>query len=400
MSLATDFRPTKLEEICGQKHIIGENTALFKLIKNGDISHSMFFGPAGSGKTTLAKVIAKEIGMEFYELDGTSLKVDDIRKILDRHKGALLKPLIFIDEVHRLSRTQQEVLLIPMENNDAVIIGASTENPYFVLSSGIRSRSMLFEFKELTNDDLMSLFIRVQNTLKFSIEDEAKNYLINSSAGDGRAMLNLLEFALKVDTNITITTLKELRSFPLKDGVSSDDTHYILSSAMIKSLRGSDINASLYYLARLIDGGESADFIARRLVIFASEDIGNAVPNALTIATNTLMAVSKIGYPEASIILAQCVVYLASCPKSNSSYKAINLALKYVKENPKLSVPTYLINTHPDKKNYLYPHDYGGYVDQIYTQIPLNFYYSQGIGFEKKLNEWHETIIDMWNKDN
>lgn len=392
MSLATDFRPVKLEEICGQKHIVGKNTALFKLIKSKEIPHCMFFGPAGSGKTTLAKVIAKEIGMEFYELDGTNLKVDEIRKILDRHKGSLLKPLIFIDEVHRLSKTQQEILLIPMENSEAKVIGASTENPYFVLSSGIRSRSMLFEFKELTNSDLNELFVRVQNSLKFSINDDAKNYLISSSAGDARAMLNLLEFALKISTNIELTTLKELRNIALKDGVSSDDTHYNLASAMIKSLRGSDIDASIYYLARLIDGGESADFIARRLVIFASEDIGNAVPNALTIATNTLVAVSKIGYPEARIILAQCAVYLASCPKSNSSYKAINSALKYIQENPKLSIPTHLINSHPDKKNYLYPHDFGGYVDQIYLEKNLKFYESSDIGFEQKLNLWHKDI--------
>ena len=169
-----------------------------------------------------------------------------------------------------------------MENNEATIIGASTENPYFVLSSGIRSRSMLFEFKPLTSSDLDELLQRVQNKLKFSIENDAKTYLLNSSGGDARAMLNLLDFALEISKNITLKTLKELRAFPLKDGVSSDDTHYNLSSALIKSLRGSDIDASIYYLARLIDGGESADFIARRLVIFASEDISNANPVSYT----------------------------------------------------------------------------------------------------------------------
>lgn len=395
MSLANDFRPKNLDEICGQKHIIAKDKALYKLIKGGEIPHLMFFGPAGSGKTTLAKVIANELNMEFYELDGTSLKVDEIRKILSNHKGTLLKPLIFIDEVHRLSKTQQEVLLIPMESGVATIIGASTENPYFVLSSGIRSRSMLFEFKPLTNDDLTELFNRVQNDLKFTIDSDAKNYLIGSSAGDGRAMLNLLDYALKINTNISLTTLKELRSHPLKDGVSSDDTHYDLASAMIKSLRGSDINASLYYVARLIDGGESADFIARRLVIFASEDIGNANPNALNLATNTLIAVSKIGYPEARIIIAQCVVYLASSPKSDSSYKAINEALDFVANKPKLKIPNYLINTNPAKKDYLYPHDFGGWVKQDYTEIPLNFYHSKGIGFEKNLNDWHEALLNL-----
>ncbi|PSM52985.1 recombination factor protein RarA [Campylobacter blaseri] len=388
MGLALEFRPKTIEEICGQSHIVGEDKPLYKLIKMGEIPHIMLFGPAGSGKTTLAKVIANELNMDFFELDGSSLKVEDIRKILDRYKGNLIKPLIFIDEVHRLSKTQQEVLLIPMENNGAVVIGASTENPFFVLSSGIRSRSMLFEFKPLTNEDLSKLLNRVQEKLEFNIEEEAKDYLINSSGGDARAMLNLLDYALKINSKIELATLKELRAMPIKDGVSSQDTHYSLTSAMIKSLRGSDINAALYYLAKLIDGGESADFIGRRLVIFASEDIGNANPNALNLATNTLISVSKIGYPEAMLILSQCVVYLASSPKSNSSYKAIKRAIKYVKENRALEIPKYLINTDPEKKNYLYPHDYNGYVEQVYLEKELEFYESSGIGFEKTLQDW------------
>lgn len=397
MNLALDFRPKNIDEICGQKHIIAKDKALYALIKSGKIPHIMLFGPAGSGKTTLAKVIANELDTSFYELDGSSLKVEDIRKILNLHKNSLIKPVIFIDEVHRLSKTQQEILLIPMENNEATIIGASTENPYFVLSSGIRSRSMLFEFKPLTSSDLDELLQRVQNKLKFSIENDAKTYLLNSSGGDARAMLNLLDFALEISKNISLKTLKELRAFPLKDGVSSDDTHYNLASALIKSLRGSDIDASIYYLARLIDGGESADFIARRLVIFASEDISNANPSALNLATNTLLAVSKIGYPEARIILSQCVVYLASSPKSNSSYKAINEALKYIKNNPKLNVPRYLINTDPAIKNYLYPHDFGGFVDQDYLEIPLKFYFANDIGFEKTLNLWYKKVTKKLN---
>jgi len=391
-NLALEFRPKTLEEFCGQKHIISENKPLYKLIKNGQIPHLIFFGPAGCGKTTLAKVIANEVGMEFYELDGASIKVETIRKILDRHKDALIKPLIFIDEVHRLSKTQQEVLLIPMENDRAVVIGASTENPYFVLSSGIRSRSMLFEFHALSNADLLSLVKMLEKKLNFRIAEDAQNYLISSSSGDARAMLNLLMYALSVSEEISLSTLKDLRPFALKDGVSSSDTHYNLASAFIKSLRGSDVNAALYYLARLIDGGESADFIARRMVILSSEDIGNANPNALNIATNTLTAVSKIGYPEARIILAQCAVYLACSPKSNSSYEAINSALEYVKNEPKLKIPTYLINSHEDIKNYLYPHDFGGFVEQKYLAKELNFYNSKGIGFEKTLDEWIEKL--------
>lgn len=392
IALALEFRPKSIEQICGQKHLVGETSALYKLIKNKSMPHCMFFGPAGSGKTTLAKVIANELQMDFYELDGASLKVEEIRKIIANYKNGLLKPLIFIDEVHRLSKTQQEILLIPMENQQALIIGASTENPYFVLSSGIRSRSMLFEFYELKSDDLLELLIKTKEKLKFQIEKEAQEYLIHSSSGDARAMLNLLDFALKIEQNITLKTLKELRAYALKDGVSSDDTHYNLASALIKSLRGSDTDAAIYYLARLIDGGESADFIARRLVIFSSEDIGNANPNALNLATSTLQAVSKIGYPEARIILAQCVVFLSSCPKSNSSYEAINEALKYVQEAPKLQIPKYLINNLKESQNYLYPHNFGGFIQQKYLEKPLKFYKSKNIGFEKTLSEWLEKI--------
>ena len=389
-NLAQTLRPKKLEDIIGQTHILSKDKPLYKLIKKGSLPHLFFYGPAGCGKTTVAKIIANELGSDFYYLDATSIKVDEIRKILKTHKNSLIKPTIFIDEVHRLSKTQQEVLLLPMESNEALILGASTENPYYTLTSGIRSRSMLFEFKAIKKEEFEKLFIRIEKELGIKINKEAKEYLVDSSAGDVRALLNLLEFGLKADESLDVKTLKELRPEALKDGVSSSDTHYNLASALIKSLRGSDIDASLYYLARLIDGGESADFIARRLVIFSSEDIGNANPHALNLATSTLMAVKNIGYPEARIILAQCVVYLASSPKSNSSYKAINKALDYVKNNPPLPVPNHLKS--PPSKDYLYPHNFGGYVEQKYLEKDLNFYESFGVGFEKTLNEWLEKI--------
>jgi len=293
-----------------------------------------------------------------------------------------------------LSKTQQEVLLIPMENNEAIIIGASTENPYFSLTAGIRSRSMLFEFNSLTADDLEKLINRVQIEVEFTIDNDAKSYLIASSSGDSRALLNLLEFAIKVEKHITMKNLKSLRPTMLKDGVSSDDTHYNLASAMIKSIRGSDIDASLYYLARLIDGGESPEFIARRLVISSSEDIGNANPNALNLATSTMLAVSRIGYPESRIILSQCVIYLASSPKSNSAYIAINATQKYIEHQEKLEIPDHLKS--PSPTGYLYPHEYGGWVEQSYLTKELDFYDSKGIGFEKTLNEWVKKIK---NKD-
>ena len=386
---ALKFRPKTLDEICGQKEFI----AIFKkFIANKKVPHSIFYGVAGCGKTSFARAIAKEMEYDFYEFDGGNLKIDDFRKILKNHENSLNKPLFFIDEIHRLSKTQQEALLIPMENYHAIIIGASTENPYFALSSGIRSRSMLFEFKPLCSADFETLLVRVGKDIKFQIDDDAKAYLIKSSCGDARSFLNLLEFAVGIDEKITLQTLKALRANAAGEGAHNDDTHYDIISALIKSMRGSDENATIYYLARLIQAGESADFIARRMVIFASEDIGNANPNALNLATNTLMAVSKIGFPEARIILSQCAIYLAHSPKSNSSYQAINAALSYVKSESVLKIPPYLINTAPEKKFYKYPHDFGGWVDQKYLELPLKFYKSNGIGFEKTLDEWLRNL--------
>ncbi|HEF3570607.1 TPA: replication-associated recombination protein A [Campylobacter upsaliensis] len=383
MSLALTFRPNNLDEILGQNDLV----EVFKrFIAMQKLPHSLFFGVAGSGKTSFARVVAKEFGLDFYEFDGGNFKLEELRKILENYKNSLYKPLIFIDEIHRLSKTQQEMLLIPMENYRLILIGASTENPYFVLSQGIRSRSMLFHFKALGVEELELLLKKVQKNLNFTLDDDAKDFLLKS--GDARSMLNLIEFVLVLEQkHINLKNLKKLRNTTNSEGVSSKDTHYLLASALIKSLRGSDADAALYYLARLIDGGESADFIARRLVIFASEDIGNADSKALILATSTLEAVKNIGYPEARIILAQCVIYLASAMKSNSSYKAINEALHFVRNNPPLPIPAYLNNNAPQSKDYLYPHNFGGYVEQKYLSQALKFYYSKGIGEEKILLE-------------
>lgn len=387
--LSNKYRPKSLETFIGQSHIIGKDKALYKLIKKRDIPHLFFYGKPGTGKTTLAKIIAREINTDYYYFNATSIKIEDLRKVFDKYSNSLIKPLIFIDEVHRLSKNQQEVLLPIMENYDAIIIGASTENPFFTLTSAIRSRSFLYEFKPFTKEEMQKILDISLNDLDVSIDDIAKEYLIISSSGDARAMLTLLNFSSKVSTNIDIDLLKELRENVIGDGVSSSDTHYDLASAMIKSMRGSDVDAALYYMARLINGGESVDFITRRLVIFASEDIGNANPNALNLAVNTMIACNKIGYPESRIILSQCIIYLTSSPKSNSAYKAVNKALEMIKAGKVLDIPKHLDSQHI---GYLYPHDFGGYVEQKYLNEDLNLYNSSNIGFEKSLNEWVEKI--------
>ncbi len=394
-NLALKYRPKRLNEIIGQKDILGENGVLKRLIERQKLSHTFFYGPPGSGKTTLARIIATEFQRPFYEMNATSLKIEELRKIFKEYSNALQKPLIFIDEVHRLSKNQQEVLLPFMENNSALIIGASTENPYYSLTAAMRSRSHLFELKSVNSADMLKQLDKVLIVENISLNGEVKEYLVLSSGGDVRAMLNLLESAIAIEETITIEILKQIRPHAMQAGSSESESHYDLTSAMIKSIRGSDINASIYYLARLIDGGEPAEFIARRLAILASEDIGNANPPALNLASSTLNIVKHIGYPEARISLSQLVIYLASSPKSNSAYSAINSALSAIKSGELYPIPAHIKT---GSKDYLYPHDNGGWVKQSYSLKNLNFYDTKKVGFEKRLFEWHEKITSMPSK--
>lgn len=387
--LALDNRPKSIKDFIGQKHLVGPNKPISNMIKNNTLMHCFFYGPPGVGKTSLAKILAKELGYEFLEFNATSIKIDDLRQQISKYKGTLIKPIVFIDEIHRLNKNQQEVLLPIMENFEAIIFGASTYNPYSSLTNAIRSRSIIFEFKALNKEELIEILENTVKKYNISINEDSKQYIINTSNGDARAMLNLLDLS---KNNTNIENLKQIRPISLNEGVSEDSTHYDLISAMIKSIRGSDENAAIYYLARLIVAGENPDFIARRLVILASEDIGNANPNALNIATNTMLSVAKIGYPEARILLSQCVIYLAASPKSNTSYKAINDAITFVKDNPKHKVPSNIQHFH---KNYKYPHNFGGYVKQNYMPYDIKaikFVKWSNIGFEKNLQEWVEKI--------
>ncbi|MEA2100511.1 MAG: replication-associated recombination protein A [Campylobacterota bacterium] len=383
------LRPKSFDEMVGQEHLSSPSAPLRILCEKGVLGHSFFYGSAGTGKTSIARIIATSMDLPFYEFNATSLKIEQLRKIFEQYKNTLQKPLIFIDEVHRLAKNQQEVLLPVMENNSVLIIGASTENPFFSLTSAIRSRSMLFELNNIDNNALDSLLIKAIESTEINCDEDAKEYLVKSSGGDARAMLKLLEFSSNINKDITLEILKSLRPYALSTGSSEAGVHYDLTSAMIKSIRGSDMDASIYYLARLIEGGESADFIARRLVILASEDIGNANPQALTLTTSCMTSVSKIGYPEARIILSQAVVYLCASPKSNSSYLAINKAIKSVKDGVLLDIPN---NITQQNSGYQNPHDFGGYVKQKYLLKTLKFIELKTIGYEKKMKEWVENL--------
>jgi len=376
--LAERIRPKTLEDYISQQHLVGPNGALTTQIKNGIIPSLIFWGPPGTGKTTLANIIATESKRPFYTLSAISSGVKDVREVIEKAKqsGGLFtskNPILFIDEIHRFSKSQQDSLLGAVEKGCVTLVGATTENPSFEVIPALLSRCQVYTLNPFDKNDLVALLERAIATDKeFStkkIELKETEALLRLSGGDGRKLLNIFELIVNSENteNIVITNDLVMNKVQ-KNTVLYDKTgeqHYDIISAFIKSIRGSDPNAAVYWLARMIEGGEDVKFIARRMVILASEDIGNANPTALVMANTTFQTVNIIGYPEARIILSQCVTYLASSAKSNASYMAINRAQQVVKQTGDLSVPMAIRNA-PTKlmkdlgygKGYDYAHDH------------------------------------------
>lgn len=371
--LAARMRPTRLDDLVGQDHLVGAKGIIRQAIASGNIPSMILWGPPGVGKTTIANIIANEVKKPFYTLSAISSGVKDIRDVIDKAKSSP-RSILFIDEIHRFNKGQQDALLGAVEKGTITLIGATTENPSFEVNAALLSRCQVYILKALGEEQLMELVHQALNRdaeLKSrTIVIEEHQALLNISGGDGRKLLNLIELisdALPGDIVITDKLVMELAQKHIAIYDKNGEQHYDIISAFIKSIRGSDPNAAVYYLARMVEGGEDLKFIARRMVILASEDIGNANPTALIMATNTFQAVDVIGYPEARIILAQCAVYLASSPKSNASYMAIENALSAIQETGDLPVPLSIRNAPTNLmkkldygKGYQYAHSYEG----------------------------------------
>ena len=378
--LAERLRPKTLEDYISQRHLVGPNGTLTKQIKQGIIPSMIFWGPPGIGKTTLANIIANQSERPFYTLSAINSGVKDVREVIEKAKksGGLFttkNPILFIDEIHRFSKSQQDSLLQAVEKGWVTLIGATTENPSFEVISALLSRCQVYILKAFDKNDLETLLKRAIEKDEYISQKNIKlketDALLRLSGGDARKLLNIFELIINSadKNNITITNelvLKQVQNNTVRYDKTGEQ-HYDIISALIKSIRGSDPNAAVYYLARMIEGGEDVKFIARRLLILASEDIGNANPTALVIANNTFQAVSSIGNPESRIILSQCATYLACSPKSNAAYQAINKAQQLVRETGDLSVPLEIRNA-PTKlmkelgygDNYKYAHNYEG----------------------------------------
>ena len=413
--LAERLRPRTLDDYIGQRHLVGEGAVLRKMIDAGRISSFILWGPPGVGKTTLAQIIANRLKTPFYTLSAVTSGVKDVRDVIEKaQKGRFFNeasPILFIDEIHRFSKSQQDSLLGAVEKGIVTLIGATTENPSFEVIRPLLSRCQLYVLKSLEKDDLLQLLHRAVTTdvilRERKIELKETSALLRYSGGDARKLLNILELVVEAESGDVMITdelvVSRLQQNPLaydKDG----EMHYDIISAFIKSIRGSDPDAALYWMARMIEGGEDPQFIARRLVISASEDIGLANPNALLLANAAFDTVMKIGWPEGRIALAEAAVYLATSPKSNSAYLGIDEALAVVRETGNLPVPLHLRNA-PTKlmkdlgysDGYKYPHDYAGhFVAQQYLPDALmakRFWRGQHNPTEEKL---YQRMVNYW----
>lgn len=416
--LAERLRPSSLDEYIGQEHLIGEGAVLRKMIESGKISSFLLWGPPGVGKTTLAKIIANTLNRPFYTLSAINSGVKDVRDVIDKAQRTQFfnqpNPILFIDEIHRFSKSQQDSLLGAVEQGIVTLIGATTENPSFEVISPLLSRCQVYILKSLEKDDLLriiQLALTKDAYLKTRKVEIAENEaLLRFSGGDARKLLNVLELVINADEDETTVITNEKVIDRLQNNMAMYDKngelHYDIISAFIKSMRGSDPDAAVYWLARMIDGGEDIKFIARRMLILAAEDIGLANPNALLLAQSTFDAVHKIGHPEARIILSQCALYLATSPKSNSAYTAIDDALATVKATGDLPVPLHLRNA-PTKlmkeigygKEYKYAHSYEkNFVEQDFLPKEIKnkrFYTPQNNSTEIKILE---RLKNLWGK--
>lgn len=415
--LAERMRPKSLEDYISQRHLVGEQGILINHIKQGILPSLIFWGPPGIGKTTLANIIASTSERPFFTLSAISSGVKDVRDVIEQaKKGTGLfttkNPILFIDEIHRFSKSQQDSLLGAVEKGWITLIGATTENPSFEVIPALLSRCQVYILNSFDKSDLVLLLKRAikkdpilsQKTIRLKQTDA----LLQVSGGDARKLLNIFELIVGNESSITITNKLVLDKVQ-KNTIRYDKTgeqHYDIISAFIKSIRGSDPNGAVYWLARMIEGGEDLKFIARRLLIAASEDIGNANPTALILANNTFQAVSSIGYPESSIILSQCAVYLANSPKSNASYMAIKHAQDVVKKTGNLSVPLHLRNA-PTKlmkdldygKNYKYAHDYeGNFIPQEFLPDEISTMKLYEPGKNAREEKFREELKKKWGK--
>lgn len=410
--LADRMRPTRLEDLVGQEHLTGPTGIIRKAIASGNIPSMILWGPPGVGKTTIANIIANEVRRPFHVVSAVSAGVKDIREVIEKSKHTN-RAILFIDEIHRFNKSQQDALLGAVEKGIVTLIGATTENPSFEVNSALLSRCQVYTLKPLSEQDLLTLLdhaLKKDTELKQrSVTIREHQALLNISGGDARKLLNLMELIAEAtpgDIVVTDQLVIDVAQKRIAVYDKSGEQHYDIISAFIKSLRGSDPNAALYYLARMIEGGEDVRFIARRMVILASEDIGNANPTALVIATNTFQAVDVIGYPEANIILSQCAIYLASSPKSNSSVAAIGKALETVRTTGDLPVPLSIRNA-PTKlmkdlnygKDYQYAHDFdGNFVNMEYLpdSVKGTKFYEPGANAREE--ELRNYLRKLWGK--